>query len=129
MPLSICLPNFSKHNYSALSRQLNGQQNQTYVALANQTLQQLLALEKISDREASSVSYIEELMQLFPELSKAGREETIELGRLIYTVYYDLYASVLSRDNINLSTDVHKLDLIISDLSWLHFFGWSAKLG
>ncbi|MFB9215770.1 hybrid sensor histidine kinase/response regulator [Vibrio sinaloensis] len=116
------LTEFSKHNYSALSRQLNGQQNQTYVALANQTLQQLLALEKISDREASSVSYIEELMQLFPELSKAGREETIELGRLIYTVYYDLYASVLSRDNINLSTDVHKLDLIISDLSWLHFW-------
>lgn len=116
------LAEFSKHSYSALSRQLNGQLSQTSIALATQALQQLTRLERERDRDSNTISYIEELTQLFPELSMAGREETIELGRLIYTVYFDLYASVLSRDNINLSSEVHKLDLIISDLSWLHFW-------
>ena len=107
------LAEFSKHSYSALSRQLNGQLSQTSIALATQALQQLTRLERERDRDSNTISYIEELTQLFPELSMAGREETIELGRLIYTVYFDLYASVLSRDNINLSSEVHKLDLTL----------------
>lgn len=37
-------------------------------------------------------------------------------------MFYDLYASVLSLEGTHSNSRVHQLDLILSDLSWLHFW-------
>ncbi len=123
------LMEFSHHNYSALTKRLRGKSGQTSIALANGTLE-LLSINEQRKREDLlhkhqqdiSESYIQELIQLFPELEHASPEETVELGRLIYTVFYDLYANVLSLEGTHTNNRVHQLDLILSDLSWLHFW-------
>jgi len=119
---------FSQHSYLALSKQLNGQDSKTSAALSRSILSAMHSNQGQEQKQAphrlpdSTASYLEELAQLLPELKPSSPQETIELGRLFYTVLYDLYADVISLESQATSDDVHRLDLIISDLSWLHFW-------
>lgn len=73
------LMEFSHHSYSALSKRLNSQSGQTSIALASSTLKLLSEDERLKHGEGlhkyqqdMAASYIQELIQLFPELSLAS---------------------------------------------------------
>ncbi|KHA62360.1 histidine kinase [Vibrio variabilis] len=129
------LMEYSHHSYAALSKQLSGQDGQTSIALAQSSLDLLLAkqnkmLSNKAEREVSS-SYVVELHQLITELNQASPQQTVELGRLIYDILYDLYSSILFTEGAHFNSRVHQLDIILSDLSWLHFWmereAWLVK--
>ncbi|MCG9677436.1 ATP-binding protein [Vibrio sp. Isolate24] len=129
---------FSKYVYQALNHRMEGQNAALVLGMAQQSLN--LAAEVAHTEEHvhhgirdsnHTLSYIEELNELIPELATVSSDGSLELGRLIYTVLYDLYSDVQSIESHSAELKVHKLDLVLSDLSWLYFWmeqeAWIAQ--
>ncbi|EGA65516.1 hypothetical protein VIBR0546_14560 [Vibrio brasiliensis LMG 20546] len=123
------LTEFSHHLSSALSKRLNGQSAATSIRMAQELLvhiSQTAHTEKHDHHGQHTVSYtlsyIEELQQLIPEVESADPESTVEVGRLIYTVYHDLIMEIQSLTSHEASITIHNLDLVLSDLSWLYYW-------
>ncbi len=123
------LAEFSNHLSIALNQRLNGQSAIKSITHAQQTMDAIATTAHTAEHNHYGISqstlassYIEELRSLLQELTTLDRNSTIELGQLIYTVYHDLLAEVHSAESYAASLTVHKLDLVLSDLSWLYFW-------
>ncbi|MGY5612590.1 ATP-binding protein [Vibrio brasiliensis] len=123
------LTEFSNHLSTALNKRLNGQSASTSINMGQELLQLVAVTAHTENHDHhgkptvnQALSYIEELQQLMPELESASPESTVEIGRLIYTVYHDLIMEVQSLASHNSSIAIHSLDLVLSDLSWLYYW-------
>ena len=123
------LTEFSSHLSMALNKRLNGQNATTSINLAQELLE-LVAVTAHTEKHVhhgihvsnQALSFIEELQYLLPELESSDPESTVEIGRLIYTVYHDLIMEIQSLASHESSIAIHKLDLVLSDLSWLFYW-------
>ncbi|MEF1291546.1 hypothetical protein [Vibrio sp. M260118] len=129
------LAEFSSHLSIVLNQRLNGQSATKSITHAQQTMDAIAKTAHTAEHNHYGIShstqassYIEELRSLLQELTALDRNSTIEFGQLIYTVYHDFLAEVHSAESHAASLTVHKLDLVLSDLSWL-YFGWNKRLG
>lgn len=129
---------FSRYVYEALALRIEGQSAAIALGMAQQSLNSITSVTHAEEHVSGSVtqsnhtlSYIEELNDLLPELATVSSHGSLELGRLIYAVLYDLYSDVQSIESHSTELKVHKLDLVLSDLSWLYFWmeqeAWLAQ--
>lgn len=123
------LTDFSHHLYSALHKRLSGQNATTSIKMMQELLvlvSQTAHTEKHDHHGKETAnqtsSFIEELQHLIPELESSDPESTVEVGRLIYTVYHDLLMEIHSLTSHESSVTIHNLDLVLSDLSWLYYW-------
>lgn len=130
------LTQFSQHLYTALGERLLGQPSGSSLQLAQSTLDELSqipfsSVDKAHQFSPTITGYIYDLKQMMVKLESSSQAESIAMGRPLYRLLYDLYASILSTESHESSVRVHRLDIIISDLSWLYFWmekeAWIAK--
>ncbi|MBN3495377.1 hybrid sensor histidine kinase/response regulator [Vibrio neptunius] len=132
------LSDFSRYVYEALAYRIRGESAVNALDMAQQSLNSATEAAHTSEHvhygvNASNrtLSYIEKLNALLPQLKTVNSRESLALGRLIYAALYKLYNEVQSIENHNLERKVHQLDLVLSDLNWLYFWmeqeAWLAQ--
>ncbi|MCK6264574.1 response regulator [Vibrio sp. ZSDE26] len=68
---------------------------------------------------------IEDLKYLIHDLKKVDKGEIVDLGNLIFEVIYELNSEIHKSESHASSIDIHKLELVFSDLNWFVF--WMQK--
>ncbi len=130
------LTQFSQHLYTALGERLLGELSSPSLQIAQSKLDELSqipfsSVDKAHQFSPTITGYIYDLKQMLVKLEGSSQAESIAMGRPLYRLLYDLYASILSTESHDSSVRVHRLDIIISDLSWLYFWmekeAWIAK--
>ncbi|EGU42695.1 hypothetical protein VII00023_05307 [Vibrio ichthyoenteri ATCC 700023] len=90
------------------------------------------AQQKINPRRRTILlENIAELKGVLPELELSNDTNTIELGRLIFSILDTLFSTVQQIENYHAGIPIQKSEVVLSDLSWLHFWmereAWLAR--
>ncbi|WP_367990127.1 ATP-binding protein [Vibrio sp. NTOU-M3] len=133
------LSELSKHIYDGLNKRLSGEDASSSLERSKRVISELKQTAHsvahkhygVVELESDITSGLEELGDIISELSEVTPEGSIELGRVLYEVLQDIYSDIQRVDSHNADVDIHKLDLVLSDLSWLHYWmereAWLAQ--
>lgn len=126
----------SNQLYFALSKRLKNDSVKQEIHQSLLQLDQTLALVSAQhqlrpERRRVMTEQIMELKGVLPELEFASYTSTIELGRLMFSSLETLFLTVQQIENYHADRSIQKAEVVLSDLSWLHFWmereAWLAR--
>ncbi|WP_342669004.1 hypothetical protein [Vibrio sonorensis] len=128
----------SGHIYQGVTKRVEGLPSQTSVSLATETIKRIEKVSHVQGHNHHSGEYnpqtlqhLEEIKELLPELNNASPQGTVEIARLMYEILYDIYFDIQKIESHDANVAIHKLDLVLSDLSWLYYWmereAWLAR--